>query len=82
MITTLIKLSFAGIRSRILANVITVVLCTASAATIVLTLEVRGTAVKPWERTFAAAHGAHVLASTLSEADARAVTSLPDVRVR
>lgn len=79
MITTYIKLSFAGIRSRTLAHLITVVLCMASAATIVLTLEVRGTAVKPWERTFAAAHGAHVLVSTFSETDARAITSLPNV---
>jgi len=43
MTITLIRLAFAGIRSRILASALTILLCTASAATIVLALEVGAT---------------------------------------
>jgi putative ABC transport system permease protein len=79
MITTLLKLSFAGFRSRILVNALTAVLCMASAATIVLTLNVRETVAAPWEKTFEAAHGAHVLVTTDSEANARKVATVPDI---
>ena len=79
MIATLFKLAFSGIRSRLLASVLTIVLTGAAAATIVLTLEVGATARDPWQRTFDAAHGAHVLASVSSEADARTVANLPGV---
>ena len=49
----------------------------AAAATIVLALEVGATARDPWQRTFEAAHGAHVLANVSSEADARASRGVP-----
>ena len=61
MTITLVKLAFAGLRSRLLASALTVLLCSAAAATIVLALEVGATARDPWQRTFEAANGAHVL---------------------
>ncbi len=82
MIMTLLKLSFAGIRSRLLASFLTIMVSGAAAATIVLILELGATGVTPWQRTFEAAHGAHILASTSSEADARAIASLPGVAER
>ena len=54
----------------------------AAAATIVLALEVGATARDPWQRTFTAANGAHVLANVSSEAEARAVAALPGVAER
>ena len=82
MSTTLIKLAFAGIRSRLLASALTVLLSSAAAATIVLALEVGATARDPWQRTFTAANGAHVLANVPSQAEARAVAALPGVAER
>ncbi len=82
MTATLIKLAFAGIRSRLLASALTVLLSSAAAATIVLALEVGATARDPWQRTFTAANGAHVLANVPSQADARAVAALPGVAQR
>jgi ABC-type antimicrobial peptide transport system permease subunit len=82
VIATLLKLAFSGIRSRLLASVLTIVLTGAAAATIVLTLEVGSTARDPWMRTFDAAHGAHVLAWVSSEAEARTVANLPGVAER
>jgi putative ABC transport system permease protein len=79
---TLAKLAFAGIRSRLLASALTILLCSTAAATIVITLEVGATGRDPWQRTFDAAHGAHVLATVPSEADARAVAALPGVAER
>jgi hypothetical protein len=60
---TLVRLAFAGIRSRLLASVLTILLSSAAAATIVLALEVGATAREPWQRTFDAANGAHVIAT-------------------
>ena len=82
MTATLIKLAFAGIRSRLLASVLTILLTSAAAATIVLALEVGATARDPWQRTFTAANGAHVLANVPSQADARAIAALPGVAER
>src|SRR5262245_40959080 len=82
MIATLLKLSFSGIRSRLLASLLTILLTGAAAATIVLTLEVGSTARDPWLRTFDAAHGAHVLATVSSEAEAQTVANLPGVAER
>jgi putative ABC transport system permease protein len=79
---TLVKLAFAGIRSRLLASALTILLSSAAAATIVLALEVGDTARDPWQRTFDAANGAHVLADVLSRADARRVGRLPGVALR
>jgi putative ABC transport system permease protein len=79
MIATLFKLSFSGIRSRLLASLLTIFLTGAAAATIVLTLEVGATARDPWLRTFDAAHGAHVLAWVTSEAEARTISNLSGV---
>jgi hypothetical protein len=58
----LVRLAFAGIRSRLLASALTIAISAAAVATIVLVLEVRASGVDPWQRTFAEANGAHVLA--------------------
>jgi putative ABC transport system permease protein len=82
MTATLFKLAFSGMRSRLLASALTILLSSAAAATIVLALEVGATARDPWQRTFDAAHGAHVIATAPSEADARAIGTLPGVAER
>jgi putative ABC transport system permease protein len=82
MTVTLVKLAFAGLRSRLLASGLTILLASAAAATIVLALEVGGTARDPWQRTFDAANGAHVIATAPSQAEARAITALPGVAER
>ncbi len=82
MTLTLFRLAFAGIRSRLLAATLTIVISAAAAATLVIALEVRGSAVDPWQRTFQAAHGAHVLAIVPSLADANTVAALPGVAER
>jgi putative ABC transport system permease protein len=82
MTAMLLKLAFAGIRSRLLASALTVTIAGAAATTIVLGLEVRSSGVDPWERTFAAANGAHVLASVPSRADADMIAGLRGVSNR
>ena len=82
MTALLFKLAFAGIRSRLLASAITIAIAAAAVATIVLTLEVRSSGVDPWQRTFAEANGAHVLAFVPSQADAAAIGELPGVTER
>jgi ABC-type lipoprotein release transport system permease subunit len=82
MTATLVKLAFAGIRSRVLASALTVLLSAVAAATIVLALEVGATARDPWQRTFDAANGAHVTADVSSEADARRIAAVPGVAQR
>jgi hypothetical protein len=79
MTATLVKLAFAGIRSRLLASALTILLSSVAAATIVLALEVGATGRDPWQRTFDAANGAHVIADVPSEADAREIAALPGV---
>jgi putative ABC transport system permease protein len=79
MTGTLVKLAFAGIRARLLASALTILLSGTAAATIVLRLEVGATVRDPWRRTFDAAHGAHVLANVQSEADARTIRALPGI---
>jgi ABC-type lipoprotein release transport system permease subunit len=82
MTATLIKLAFTGMRSRLLASALTLLLSSAAAATIVLALEVGETARDPWQRTFDAANGAHVLGTVPSQADARTIATLPGVAER
>ena len=79
MTTLLFRLAFAGIRSRLLASALTIAIAGAAAATIVLALEVRSSGRDPWQQTFDAANGAHVLAYVSSQADARALAQLPGV---
>ena len=79
MTAMLFKLAFAGIRSRLLSSALTIAIAGAAAATIVLALEVRSSGLDPWQRTFDAANGAHVLALVHSQADARAIAKLPGV---
>lgn len=79
MTSTLVRLAFAGIRSRLLAAGLTITIAAAAVATVVLALEVRSTGVDPWERTFAAANGAHVLVFAPSRVDAAAIARLPGV---
>jgi putative ABC transport system permease protein len=82
MTAMLFRLAFAGIRSRLLASALTIAIAGAAAATIVLALEVRSSGLDPWQRTFDAANGAHVLALVPSQADARAIARLPGVTER
>jgi putative ABC transport system permease protein len=82
MTATLFKLAFAGIRSRLLASALTILLSSVAAATIVLALEVGATGRDPWQRTFDAANGAHATADVGSEADAREIAALPGVAQR
>ncbi len=82
MTALLLRLAFAGIRSRLLASALTIAIAGAAAATIVLALEVRSSGRDPWQQTFDAANGAHVLASVPSQADARALAELPGVTQR
>jgi putative ABC transport system permease protein len=82
MTVVLFKLAFAGIRSRLLASALTIAIAAAAVATIVLALEVRSSGVDPWQRTFAEANGAHVLAFVPSEDDARSLAQLPGVTER
>ncbi len=79
MTTLLFRLAFAGIRSRLLASALTVAIAGAAAVTIVLALEVRSSGRDPWQQTFDAANGAHVLAYVSSQGDARALAELPGV---
>jgi len=78
----LFKLAFAGVRSRLLSSALTIAIAGAAAATIVLALEVRSSGIDPWQRTFAEANGAHVLAFVPSQADAAAIARLPGVTER
>jgi putative ABC transport system permease protein len=78
----LFRLAFAGIRSRLLASALTIAIAGAAAATIVLALEVRSSGRDPWQQTFDAANGAHVLALVPSQAEARAIANLPGVTER
>jgi hypothetical protein len=64
----LIRLAFAGIRARLLASTLTILIAAAIAATVVIALEVGATGRDPWQRTFNAAHGADVLAMVSTEA--------------
>ena len=82
MTALLFRLAFAGIRSRLLASALTIVIAGAAAATIVLALEVRSSGRDPWQQTFDAANGAHVLALVPSRAEARAIANLPGVTER
>jgi putative ABC transport system permease protein len=82
MTVMLVRLAFAGIRSRLLASLLTIAISATAVATIVLALEVRSAGNDPWQRTFAAANGAHVLALVPSEADAIAIGELPGVTER
>jgi putative ABC transport system permease protein len=82
MTTMLVRLAFAGIRSRLLASAITIAIAAAAVATIVIALEVRSTGVDPWQRTFDEANGAHVLAFVPSRAGAAAIGRLAGVTER
>ncbi|MFI5897048.1 ABC transporter permease [Actinoplanes sp. NPDC051513] len=82
MTLTLVRLALAGIRSSLLAATFTIVITAAAAATLVIALEVRASAVDPWQRTFQAAHGADVLAVVPSLDDAHTVAALPVVAER
>jgi putative ABC transport system permease protein len=82
MTVMLVRLAFAGIRSRLLASALTITIAAAAVATIVLALEVRSSGVDPWQRTFAEANGAHVLAFVPAQADAAAIGELPGVTER
>jgi putative ABC transport system permease protein len=75
----LVRLAFSGIRHRRLAAVLTVVLAGSAAATVVLALQVGRTIRDPWQQTFDAANGAHLLGTTATEDQARALGDVPGV---
>jgi putative ABC transport system permease protein len=75
----LVRLTFAGIRYRLLASALTVLIAGAATATVVIALEVSATGRDPWQRTFSAAHGADVVALVPTEADALSIGSRPEV---
>jgi ABC-type antimicrobial peptide transport system permease subunit len=79
MTALLLRLAFAGIRSRLLASALTIAIAGAAAATIVLALEVRSSGRDPWQRTFDAANGAHVIVTAPAEAALRDIGALPGV---
>jgi hypothetical protein len=79
MIPLLFKVAFAGLRKRRLSTVLTVLLSASLAAIVVMALEVGSTARDPWQRTFDAANGAHVLAYVPTRADAEAIGNRPGV---
>ena len=81
MTSTLVRLAFAGLRSRMLATTLTVLLAGAATTTLVLVLEVRETGRDPWNRTFAAAHGAHVLANLPTSEAAETLRSLSLIHI-
>jgi putative ABC transport system permease protein len=79
MTLVLVRLAFAGLRSRLLSGVLTVLLAASAAGTIVLALEVRDTGRDPWQRTFEAAHGAHVLADLPTATAAESLREIDSV---
>ena len=82
MTALLFKLAFAGIRSRLLASALTIAIAGAASATIVLALEVRSSGRDPWQQTFDAANGAHVLVFAHSQTDVREIANLGGVTER
>lgn len=79
MSVILVRLALSGIRARIPASILTVLVTAAAAATIVIALSIGSTISDPWEQTFAAANGAHVQASVLASADAVRIALMPGV---
>ncbi|HYJ67396.1 MAG TPA: FtsX-like permease family protein [Nocardioidaceae bacterium] len=79
MTRLLFRLAFAGMRTRLVACVLTLAVAGGAVSTIVLTLEVGASGQDPWRQTFDAANGAHVLAFAPSRSDARAVARIPGV---
>ena len=82
MTLTLAKLAFAGRPARRRARAPPSVGARPATATTVLALELGGTARDPWQRTFAAAHGAHVLVTAGSAAELRRIAGLRGVAER
>jgi putative ABC transport system permease protein len=79
MTRIVISLAFAGIRHRLLASSLTILLSAAVATTVVVALEVGATGRDPWQRTFDAARGADVLVSVRTQDDALAIATQPGV---
>jgi putative ABC transport system permease protein len=75
----LVRLALSGIRSRLPSSVLTVLVTGSAAATIVIALSMGATISDPWQRTFAAANGAHIQANVPAEADAERVAGMPGV---
>ena len=75
----LLKLAFAGIRSRLLASALTIAIAGAAAAMIVLALEVRSSGLDPWQRTFTRRQrGARACVRPLAGRRARARGACPE----
>jgi len=79
MSVTLVRLALSGIRSRVPASILTILVTAAAAATIVIALSIGSTISDPWQETFAAANGAHVQANVLTESDALRIAQMPGV---
>jgi putative ABC transport system permease protein len=75
-----VKLAFSGLRRRRLQAALTVIVVAGAAATLTLALGVGSVADRPWERTFDATRGAHVIAvADNTRVDVRPVERLPGV---
>ncbi|HXV57381.1 MAG TPA: ABC transporter permease [Gaiellaceae bacterium] len=59
-----IRLAFAGVRSRRVQSLLSVLVVAAAATALTIGLAVRSVAERPFERTFAATNGAHVTAES------------------
>lgn len=79
MTLTLLRLASSGIRSRVPASILTVLVTGAAAATIVIALSLGSTIAEPWQHTFDVANGAHVQAIVPSESDAQRIAQLPGI---
>jgi putative ABC transport system permease protein len=79
MTPLIVRLALSGIRARIPASVLTLLVTGAAAATIVIALSIGSTIADPWQQTFAAANGAHIQASVPTNADAVRIAQMPGV---
>lgn len=78
MTALLVRIGFAGLRARLVPVGLTLALVAAAAATATLAVQVDRVAGEPWQRTFDATRGAHVLV-TGDRAAIAPVTALPGV---
>src|SRR4051812_9747982 len=73
------RLVARGVVNRPGASVIGALAVATAALTAQLALTVAGTAANPWERTFAATHGAHVIVRARGAADLSSLRHAPGV---
>jgi putative ABC transport system permease protein len=74
-----LKLAFAGIRSRRVQSLLSVLVVAAVAAALTIGLAVQSVADRPFERTFEATNGAHVTVESPAAAPLERIERLPGV---